>query len=203
MILPLDITDNGTSLNLKWDYRTGVAPAGSNAALEDLCLELSWRLRAEAFTGLTAVDDDGVVAEAKVSSSGDIATVLGQGLTLLAGNMGLDMEELLSRVPLVVHGTTVAINTLLQSRGPVTALLCTDGFRDSTEDPLGLPGEALRFHLPGPRTPGPQIPSAAGPGAHRQERPGLYPPCIFRKGGADRYPLGHERPSCSEGRPPL
>ena len=27
-----------------------------------------------------------------------------------------------------------------------------------------------------------------------------YPPCIFRKGGADRCPLGHERPSCSEGR---
>ena len=28
-------------------------------------------------------------------------------------------------------------------------------------------------------------------------------PCIFRKGGADRCPLGHERPSCSEGRPTL
>ena len=48
MILPLDISDDGTSLTLKWDYRTGVAAAGSNASLEDLCRELSWRLRAEA-----------------------------------------------------------------------------------------------------------------------------------------------------------
>ena len=102
------------------------------------------------FTDLTAVDDDGVVAEAKVSSSGDIASAMGHGLTLLARNMGLDMEELLSRVPLVVHGTTVAINTLLQSQGPVTALLCTDGFRDSTETRLGFREKRYDFTYPAP-----------------------------------------------------
>ena len=39
------------------------------------------------------------------------------------------------------------------------------------------------------------------PGGEEGARP--CAPCIFRKGGADRCPLGHERPSCSEGRPTL
>jgi N-methylhydantoinase A len=54
-----------------------------------------------------------------------------RGLGEIAGRLALPLEELLGRVELIVHGTTVATNALLTRRGAATGLLCTHGFRDT------------------------------------------------------------------------
>jgi N-methylhydantoinase A len=46
---------------------------------------------------------------------------------------GLGIEAFLDRVELLVHGTTVATNTMLQHNGAKTGLITTKGFRDALE----------------------------------------------------------------------
>ncbi len=50
-----------------------------------------------------------------------------------AGEFGLGLEEFLKKVELLVHGTTVATNTMLQYKGAKTGLITTKGFRDALE----------------------------------------------------------------------
>ena len=49
------------------------------------------------------------------------------GVEQVLATSGVDASE----VELVVHGTTLATNALIERRGAVTALLTTEGFRDS------------------------------------------------------------------------
>ncbi|MCP5027747.1 MAG: hydantoinase/oxoprolinase family protein [Actinomycetia bacterium] len=50
-----------------------------------------------------------------------------EGVGLVLEQAGVEAGE----VELVVHGTTLATNALIERRGARTALLCTEGFRDS------------------------------------------------------------------------
>jgi N-methylhydantoinase A len=52
------------------------------------------------------------------------------GLHAVAEQLGTDLGGLLSSTELLVHGTTVATNMLIQRNGPPIGLLCTKGFRD-------------------------------------------------------------------------
>jgi N-methylhydantoinase A len=86
------------------------------------------------FTDLVTADGAGHVVVAKVPSapsSPDLA--IAQGISSLAGQLNLSASELVNRCALVVHGTTVATNALLERRGVQTALLTTAGFRDLLE----------------------------------------------------------------------
>jgi N-methylhydantoinase A len=56
--------------------------------------------------------------------------------TVVRGFDGIDLGE----VDSIVHGTTVAINAVLQEKGAITALLTTTGFRDHIEI-----GDTLRY----------------------------------------------------------
>ena len=53
-----------------------------------------------------------------------------KGLHELADLEGRSVEELVDDIGLIVHGTTVTTNALLTRRGPKTAMLVTEGFRD-------------------------------------------------------------------------
>ena len=55
------------------------------------------------------------------------------GLQAVADALGIGVKELVARTERLVHGTTVATNTMLQYSGAKTALLTTLGFRDSLE----------------------------------------------------------------------
>lgn len=48
-----------------------------------------------------------------------------------ADECGLSMEELLSRISLVRYSTTVALNRLIQRKGPRIGLITTEGFEDT------------------------------------------------------------------------
>ena len=75
------------------------------------------------------------------------------GLEQLADEHGVDLRE----IGTVVHGTTIAVNTLIQRTGARLGLLVTEGFRDVLElQRLRLPNP---FDLDGSR-PLPLIPRA-------------------------------------------
>lgn len=55
------------------------------------------------------------------------------GLEKLAEAEGLKLGEFLGACEAIVHGTTVADNTLIEMNGAVTGLITTEGFRDEIE----------------------------------------------------------------------
>lgn len=84
------------------------------------------------FTDLLLVRGDGSIAQDKTfSTPPDFSGGVLNGLANLALGEGVSIEEFLSSVGLIVHGTTVATNTLLTGTGARTALLTTRGFRDA------------------------------------------------------------------------
>ncbi|MED5544713.1 MAG: hydantoinase/oxoprolinase family protein [Pseudomonadota bacterium] len=56
-----------------------------------------------------------------------------QGLERLAQMEGMDLRAYLGACDMIVHGTTVADNALIEMDGATTGLLCTEGFRDEME----------------------------------------------------------------------
>ncbi len=77
------------------------------------------------------VDTGGTFTDFVVFSAGKIeinkipSTPQNPSLAILEG-----IEELLDRLPLVIHGTTVATNSLLERKGGRIALITTKGFED-------------------------------------------------------------------------
>ncbi len=72
------------------------------------------------------------------------------GLHTVAAELGTDVEGLLSRTELLVHGTTVATNMLIQRNGPTIGLLCTLGFRDVLYFRDGYKPQRFNMKLPHP-----------------------------------------------------
>ena len=81
------------------------------------------------------------------------------GLLGLLGEVGLSIGA----VELIIHGTTLATNAIIERKGALTALIATDGFRDTLaiadegrydqydiniEKPTPLVSRALRFTVP-------------------------------------------------------
>jgi N-methylhydantoinase A len=87
------------------------------------------------------------------STPHEFAAAVRTGLEQLADEHGVDLRE----IGTVVHGTTIAVNTLIQRTGARLGLLVTEGFRDVLElQRLRLPNP---FDLDGAR-PLPLIPRA-------------------------------------------
>jgi N-methylhydantoinase A len=104
------------------------------------------------FTDFAAVGDDGRLTVVKEPSTHHAPmTALERGLRRLAGAVGADdVPSLLVRTDLVVQGTTVALNALLEGTGMPTGLLVTRGFRDSLEIRLGHKDRRYDFRSPPP-----------------------------------------------------
>ena len=91
------------------------------------------------------------------SEAPEIAVV--KGTEVLLGNSGLGFAD----IDVVLHGTTLATNAIIERKGATTALITTEGFRDVIEiadesrydqydvfleKPGPLVGRALRFTVP-------------------------------------------------------
>ncbi len=86
------------------------------------------------FTDLVLRSESGEIVLAKVPSQpDDPGAVIHEGIRLLAERTELSAGELMQRTRLLVHGTTVATNALLQHKLARTALITTKGFRDVLE----------------------------------------------------------------------
>jgi N-methylhydantoinase A len=82
------------------------------------------------FTDIVLMADDAVLHEAKVSTTpGDPSEAVITGVAALLRKLAIPP----SAVAEVLHGTTVASNTILQKSGAATGLITTRGFRDVLE----------------------------------------------------------------------
>lgn len=76
---------------------------------------------------------DPLVLEKTLSTPHDRSEAVMAGLEKLAAREGLELRAFLARLDAIVHGTTVADNTLIEMNGAKTGLLTTRGFRDELE----------------------------------------------------------------------
>ena len=97
---------------------------------------MSWRVGIDiggTFTDFALLKGDQVVLEKTLSTPEDRSLAVMQGLEKLAEREGLALRDFLGRLEALIHGTTVADNTLIEMNGAVTGLLTTEGFRDELE----------------------------------------------------------------------
>ena len=98
---------------------------------------MDWRIGVDiggTFTDLVLVDGAGDVRVAKVPSTpAEPANAVMAAIDQMARVLGLDTTTLLSKCELFVHGSTIATNTMLEGKGAKTAMITTEGFRDSLE----------------------------------------------------------------------
>jgi N-methylhydantoinase A len=103
------------------------------------------------FTDFVLLSESGDLRTAKVSSNPeDLTSVIDEGLEYLADQAGLDTATLLADIDLVVHGTTIATNALIQGKLARTGMLCTAGFRDILELREGLKERRYDYIQPPP-----------------------------------------------------
>lgn len=103
------------------------------------------------FTDLVAVDEKGGVTIAKAASTpGDQSLGVMEGLNRLADALSLDVARMLAATQIIVHGTTVATNALLERKGAKVGLLTTEGHRDIVEMREGLKDDRYDLRQPPP-----------------------------------------------------
>jgi N-methylhydantoinase A len=78
------------------------------------------------FTDLVAVEGGNFRIMKVASTPDDPSRAVGEGVARLCESIGAQA----SQIAVLLHGTTVATNALLERRGATTALLTTKGFRD-------------------------------------------------------------------------
>jgi N-methylhydantoinase A len=92
------------------------------------------------FTDTVLVDGDGVQA-VKTSSTEDFLTGLTQGVDAVCGPADVDPAE----VDVFSHGSTIAVNALIEETGAKTAIVTTAGFADVLEIGEGYRGADLLY----------------------------------------------------------
>jgi N-methylhydantoinase A len=117
------------------------------------------------FTDSVIMDEDGRITLGKVSSTPpNFSDGFLDALADAAGKLDLSLEELLAQSELVLHGTTVGTNVLVEMRGARTGLITTRGHRDalimmrSAGRSAGLPVDQL-LHVSRHRKPDPIVPA--------------------------------------------
>lgn len=84
------------------------------------------------FTDLVLQDEMGRVRSFKAPTTpGEISGGILQGLSLIADSIGRSRAELLALCSKLACGTTVATNAILEGKYARSALICTQGFRDT------------------------------------------------------------------------
>jgi N-methylhydantoinase A len=85
------------------------------------------------FTDFALLKGDQVILHKNLSTPEDRSIGVMTGLGTLAEKEGLTLADFLGQCEAIVHGTTIADNTLIEMNGAVTGLLTTEGFRDEME----------------------------------------------------------------------
>lgn len=85
------------------------------------------------FTDFALLRGNDVILHKNLSTPEDRSLAVMEGLAALAGKEGLDLGQFLRQCGAIVHGTTVADNTLIEMNGALTGLITTEGFRDEIE----------------------------------------------------------------------
>lgn len=85
------------------------------------------------FTDFALLKGDAVILHKNLSTPEDRSLGVMEGLARLAEIEGLSARDFLGQCDAIVHGTTIADNTLIEMNGALTGLITTEGFRDELE----------------------------------------------------------------------
>ena len=100
------------------------------------------------FTDLVAVREREAPRYFKTASTpDDPSRGFMAGLQEVASASDLSLEDLLEDTELIIHGTTVATNTLVERKGAKVGLLTTEGFRDLLEMREGLKEDRYNLRM--------------------------------------------------------
>ncbi len=98
------------------------------------------------FTDLVLVDPTGRVELFKTPSTpAHPPDAIRNGLESIARSLDVPVGEFLRDCDLIIHGTTVALNALIQLKGAKVGLLCTRGHQDSLEIRNGHKEDGHRY----------------------------------------------------------
>jgi N-methylhydantoinase A len=104
------------------------------------------------FTDFALLKGQELILHKNLSTPEDRSLGVIEGLERLAEMENKSLSELLGQVDAIIHGTTVADNTLIEMNGACTGLLTTAGFRDELELRRGYKEDIWDVRL-GPPTP--------------------------------------------------
>ena len=80
------------------------------------------------FTDFTIADGEALVGRYKTPTTPqDITQGIFSGLKRTAADMGMGLEGLLQRTGVLIHGSTIATNTILEEKGAKCGVICTKG----------------------------------------------------------------------------
>ncbi len=100
------------------------------------------------FTDFVVVGEGGQPRFFKTQTTpDDPSTGVMNGLQDAAAAHGLSLDQLLGDTDLVIHGSTVATNTLVERKGARVGLITTDGFRDLLEMREGLKEDRYNLRM--------------------------------------------------------
>ena len=101
------------------------------------------------FTDMVAMDegDSAPIAFKTPTTPADPSDGVLAGIEGLASSMGMDMPALLEKAQVIIHGTTVATNTLIERKGAKVGLITTEGFRDLLEIREGLKEDRYNLRM--------------------------------------------------------
>jgi N-methylhydantoinase A len=102
------------------------------------------------FTDFALLKGEVLILHKNLSTPQDRSLGVIEGLEHLARAEGKSLAGLLGEVDAIVHGTTVADNTLIEMNGACTGLLTTAGFRDELELRRGYKEDIWDVRLPPP-----------------------------------------------------
>ncbi|MFE3839422.1 hydantoinase/oxoprolinase family protein [Pseudogemmobacter sonorensis] len=103
------------------------------------------------FTDIVTTTPEGQVVSVKTPSTPDSpARGVLAGLSLLADEIGRPSGDLMAGLEMLIHGTTVATNILVEGKGAKVALLTTEGFSDLLVLRDGTKQDRYRLRAPFP-----------------------------------------------------
>lgn len=103
------------------------------------------------FTDFALLKDGDVILHKNLSTPEDRSVGVMEGLGKLAEKEGLPLGDFLGQCEAIVHGTTVADNTLIEMNGALTGLITTEGFRDEIEYRRGFKEDIWDVRLEPPK----------------------------------------------------
>ncbi len=118
------------------------------------------------FTDCVLIDESGQLTIAKAPSTpGNFAAGVLEAIARAAAKINLETSDLLDRISVLAHGTTVGTNTIIQRRGARVGLITTRGHNDVIHimrGSRGLSGQDIKLivHIPESSKPEPLIPKS-------------------------------------------
>jgi N-methylhydantoinase A len=103
------------------------------------------------FTDFALLKGAEVVLHKNLSTPEDRSVGVMSGLEKLAEMEGLHVSDFLGQCDAIVHGTTIADNTLIEMNGALTGLITTEGFRDEVEYRRGFKEDIWDLRLAPPK----------------------------------------------------